>query len=89
MAVNKSDPIHDFSVMPLRDDNPSRVDLLGFDDIVVAIESTITREELQRAITVGVNAPWGWREDDRPATVGGKARGSRGCDRCLRQSLGI
>ena len=58
MAVNKSDPIHDFSVMPLRDDNPSSVDLLGFDDIVVAIESTITREELQ-PITVGVNAPWG------------------------------
>lgn len=49
---------YDFSYMLLRDDNPSSVDLLGFDDIVEAIESTITREELQ-PITVGVNAPWG------------------------------
>lgn len=47
-----------FEAMPLRDDNPSRVDLLGFDDIVAAVESTITREELD-PITVGVNAPWG------------------------------
>ena len=44
--------------MRLRDDNPSRVDLLGFADIVAAVESTITREELQ-PITVGINAPWG------------------------------
>lgn len=44
--------------MPLRDDNPSRVDLLGFDDIVAAVESTITREDLD-PITVGINAPWG------------------------------
>ena len=57
MTVNKSEQIHDFSVMPLWDDNPSRVDLLGFDDIVAAVESTITREELQ-PITVGINAPW-------------------------------
>ena len=27
MTVNKSEQIHDFSVMPLWDDNPSRVDL--------------------------------------------------------------
>ena len=58
MAVSKSEPSHDFGVMPLRDDNPSRVDLLGFDDIVVAVESTITREDLQ-PMTVGINAPWG------------------------------
>lgn len=48
----------DFEAMPLRDDNPSRIDLLGFDDIVAAIESTITRADLD-PITVGVNAPWG------------------------------
>jgi len=50
--------VRDFETMPLRDDNPSRVDLLGFDDIVAAVESTITREDLD-PITVGVNAPWG------------------------------
>jgi len=44
--------------MPLRDDNPSSVDLLGFDDIVAAVESTITRQDLD-PITVGINAPWG------------------------------
>ena len=48
----------DFSVMRLRDDNPSRIDLLGFGDIVAAVESTITRPELQ-PVTVSVNAPWG------------------------------
>lgn len=58
MGVSKSGPVHDFGIMPLRDDNPSRVDLLGFDDIVAAIESTITRKDLQ-PVTVGVNAPWG------------------------------
>lgn len=47
-----------FETMPLRDDNPSRIDLLGFDDIVTAVESTITRQDLD-PITVGVNAPWG------------------------------
>lgn len=50
--------VRGFSTMPLRDDNPSRIDLLGFDDIVAALESTITREDLD-PITVGVNAPWG------------------------------
>lgn len=50
--------VRGFETMPLRDDNPSRVDLLGFDDIVAAIESTVTREDLN-PITVGVNAPWG------------------------------
>lgn len=47
-----------FEAMPLRDDNPSQIDLLGFGDIVAAVESTITREDLD-PITVGVNAPWG------------------------------
>ena len=58
MNTSKSNSLNNFGVMPLRDDNPSRVDLLGFADIVAAVESTITREELQ-PITVGVNAPWG------------------------------
>ena len=48
----------EFSAMRLRDDNPSRVDMLGFSDIVAAIESTITRQDLD-PVTVGVNAPWG------------------------------
>lgn len=52
------DEAHGFEAMPLRDDNPSPIDLLGFDDIVAAIASTITREDLN-PITVGVNAPWG------------------------------
>jgi hypothetical protein len=47
-----------FEAMPLRDDNPSRVDLLGFVDIVSAVESTVTRKDLD-PITVGINAPWG------------------------------
>ncbi len=49
---------HDFGTMPLRDDNPSRLDLLGFGDIVAAVESTVTRKDLD-PITVGINAPWG------------------------------
>src|SRR2546425_12186308 len=47
-----------FDAMPLRDDNPSRIDLLGFGDIVAAVESTVTRKDLD-PITVGINAPWG------------------------------
>ena len=43
MQICESESLGDFSAMPLRDDNPSSVDLLGFDDIVTAIESTITR----------------------------------------------
>lgn len=50
--------IPDFESMPLRDDNPSSVDLLGFSDIVAAVEATITRPDLD-PITVGINAPWG------------------------------
>jgi KAP family P-loop domain len=50
--------VRDFKTMPLRDDNPSRIDLLGFDDVVAAVGSTVTRQDLD-PITVGVNAPWG------------------------------
>lgn len=56
--VAKSASEEDFRKLPIRDDNPSSVDLLGFGDIVSAIEATITREDLN-PITVGVNAPWG------------------------------
>ena len=44
--------------MPLRDDNPSDVDLLGFEDVVDVVESIVTRPDLD-PVTVGVNAPWG------------------------------
>jgi hypothetical protein len=44
--------------MPLRDDNPSDVDLLGFEDVVDVVESIITRPDLD-PVTVGINAPWG------------------------------
>ena len=46
------------AVMPLRDDNPSEVDLLGFEDVVDVLESIVTRADLD-PVTVGVNAPWG------------------------------
>ena len=46
------------AAMPLRDDNPSEVDLLGFEDVVDVVESIITRADLD-PVTVGVNAPWG------------------------------
>src|SRR5690606_19327757 len=41
VSTGNSQSLHDFGIMPLRDDNPSSVDLLGFDDIVAAVESTI------------------------------------------------
>lgn len=44
--------------MPLRDDNPSKVDLLGFEDVVDIVESIVTRADLD-PVTVGINAPWG------------------------------
>lgn len=44
--------------MPLRDDNPSEVDLLGFEDVVDVVESIVTRVDLD-PVTVGVTAPWG------------------------------
>ena len=46
------------AAMPLRDDNPSEVDLLGFEDVVDVLESIVTRADLD-PVTVGVNAPWG------------------------------
>lgn len=45
-------------VMPLRDDNPSDVDLLGFEDVVDMVESVVTRPDLD-PVTVGITAPWG------------------------------
>jgi predicted KAP-like P-loop ATPase len=44
--------------MPLRDDNPSEVDLLGFEDVVDVLEEIVTRKDLD-PVTIGVNAPWG------------------------------
>jgi KAP family P-loop domain len=44
--------------MPLRDDNPSDIDLLGFEDMVDVLEEIVTRADLD-PVTVGVNAPWG------------------------------
>src|SRR6266566_3599340 len=46
------------AAMPLRDDNPSEVDLLGFEDVVDMVESIIAHADLD-PVTVGVNAPWG------------------------------
>jgi len=46
------------AAMPLRDDNPSEVDLLGFEDVVDVVESIVTRADMD-PVTVGVNAPWG------------------------------
>jgi hypothetical protein len=43
--------------MPLRDDNPSEVDLLGFEDVADVVESIVTRADMD-PVTVGVNAPW-------------------------------
>src|SRR5579872_3169007 len=44
--------------MPLRDDNPSAVDLLGFEDVVDVVREIVLRRDLD-PVTVGVNAPWG------------------------------
>lgn len=44
--------------MPLRDDNPSAVDLLGFEDVVNLVETVVVRKDLD-PVTIGVNAPWG------------------------------
>jgi hypothetical protein len=46
------------AAMPLRDDNPSKVDLLGFEDVVDVVETIVTRADLD-PVTVGINAPWG------------------------------
>lgn len=53
--VSETEP---HAAMPLRDDNPSDVDLLGFEDVVDVVESIVTRADLD-PVTVGVNAPWG------------------------------
>jgi KAP family P-loop domain len=47
-----------YAAMPLRDDNPSEIDLLGFEDVVDVVESIITRADMD-PVTVGINAPWG------------------------------
>jgi hypothetical protein len=53
-----SEPGITAAAMPLRDDNPSEVDLLGFEDVVDVVEEIITRPDLD-PVTVGINAPWG------------------------------
>src|SRR5882762_3319798 len=53
-----SDAAGAHAAMPLRDDNPSEVDLLGFEDVVDVVESIVTRADLD-PVTVGINAPWG------------------------------
>lgn len=42
----------------IRDDNPSALDLLGFEDVVEVVEEITLRDDLD-PVTVGVNAPWG------------------------------
>lgn len=44
--------------MALWDDNPSVVDLLGFDTVVTAVESALAVEDLD-PLTIGIHAPWG------------------------------
>ena len=51
-----AEPLH--RAMPLRDDNPSAVDLLGFEDVVDVVQEIVLRRDLD-PVTVGVNAPWG------------------------------
>ncbi len=51
-------PLQMHEAMPLRDDNPSEVDLLGFEDVVDVVAEIVTRPDLD-PVTVGVNAPWG------------------------------
>lgn len=42
----------------LWDDNPSTVDVLGFDVVVAAVKAALRHERLD-PITIGVHAPWG------------------------------
>ncbi|GAA3012596.1 KAP family P-loop NTPase fold protein [Actinokineospora diospyrosa] len=44
--------------MALWDDNPSAVDLLGFDTVVAAVEGALAVEGLD-PLTIGIHAPWG------------------------------
>ena len=53
-----SDAIEARIAMPLRDDNPSDIDLLGFEDVVDLVEEIVTRRDLD-PVTIGINAPWG------------------------------
>ncbi len=48
----------DNSVTALWDDNPSRIDLLGFDAVVAPIVDAVRNEQLD-PLTVGVHAHWG------------------------------
>lgn len=51
-------PLAAHGSMPLRDDNPSEIDLLGFEDVVDVVQEIVLRRDLD-PVTVGVNAPWG------------------------------
>lgn len=42
----------------VRNDNPSDLDLLGFEDVVDVIEEIALRDDLD-PVTIGINAPWG------------------------------
>lgn len=42
----------------VRNDNPSALDLLGFEDVVDVLEEIALREDLD-PVTIGINAPWG------------------------------
>lgn len=44
--------------MALWDDNPSLINLLGFDSVVAAVEGALAVENLD-PLTIGVHAPWG------------------------------
>jgi hypothetical protein len=58
MSDQPQEPSDVSNGMPLRDDNPSDVDLLGFEDVVDVVEDIVTRKDLD-PVTVGINAPWG------------------------------
>ena len=51
LAIRKGELLSGTSVahaaMPLRDDNPSEVDLLGFEDVVDVLESIVTRADIE------------------------------------------
>ena len=42
----------------VRNDNPSALDLLGFEDVVDILEEIAMRDDLD-PVTIGINAPWG------------------------------
>jgi hypothetical protein len=51
MTAARSSGAH--ATMPLRDDNPSPIDLLGFEDVVDIVEEIVLRRDLN-PVTVGV-----------------------------------